>query len=178
VSLGSNRNVWFDLKSVEPARDQTLDEVRDAVTTAWTEQKTSEALTTEVAVTLDKLRAGTAFADAAAELNQFPVLSQPLTRNGDGTPVLNQTVAQAIFDGGPDHFGAAINGDGDQVIFHVVEVTPAATADATPTITQFIENSVRDGLYGDFQRGLLETAGYKVNQQALLNLLSLNTAGQ
>jgi peptidyl-prolyl cis-trans isomerase D len=178
VSLGSNRNVWFDLKSVEPARDQTLDEVRDAVTTAWTDQKTSEALTTEVAVTLDKLRAGTAFADAAAELNQFPVLSQPLTRNGDGTPVLNQTVAQAIFDGGPDHFGAAINGDGDQVIFHVVEVTPAATADATPTITQFIENSVRDGLYGDFQRGLLETAGYKVNQQALLNLLSLNTAGQ
>lgn len=178
VSLGSNRNVWFDLKSVEPARDQTLDEVRDAVAAAWTDQKTSEALTTEVAVTLDKLRAGMSFADAAAELNQFPVLSQPLSRNGDGTPVLNQTVAAAIFDGGPDHFGAAVNGDGDQVVFHVVEVTPATTADAAPTIRQFLENSMRDGLYGDFQRGLLETAGYKVNQQVLLNLLSLNTAGQ
>jgi peptidyl-prolyl cis-trans isomerase D len=178
VSLGSNRNVWFDLKSIEPARDQTLDEVRDAVTTAWTNQKTTEALTAEVAVTLDKLRAGKAFADVAAELNQFPVLSQPLTRSGDGTSVLNQTVAEAIFSGGPDHFGAAINGDGDQVVFHVVEVMPATIADAAPAVKQFIENSTRDGLYADFQRGLLETAGYKVNQQALLNLLSLNSAGQ
>ncbi len=178
VSLGSNRNVWFDLKSVEPARDQTLAEVRDAVAAAWTEQKTAEALTTEVAVTLDKLRAGTPFADAAAELNQFPVLSQPLTRNGDGTSVLNQAVAEAIFAGGPDHFGAALNGDGDQVIFRVVEVTPATTADAAPTLQQFIENSTRDGLYADFQRGLLETSGFRVNQQALLNLLSLNTAAQ
>lgn len=178
VSLGSNRNVWFDLKSIEPARDQTLDEVRDAVTTAWTNQKTTEALTAEVAVTLDKLRAGKAFADVAAELNQFPVLSQPLTRSGDGTSVLNQTVAEAIFSGGPDHFGAAINGDGDQVVFHVVEVMPATIADAAPAVKQFIENSTRDGLYADFQRGLLETAGYKVNQQALLSLLSLNSAGQ
>ena len=176
VSLGSNRNVWFDLKSVEPARDQTLDEVRDAVAAAWTGQKTSEALTTEVAVTLDKLRAGMSFADAAAELNQFPVLSQPLGRNGDGTSVINPAVAEAIFDGGPDHFGAALNGDGDQVVFHVVEVTPAE--EAAPNIKTFVENSMTDGLDSDFQRGLLNTADLKVNQQALMNLLSLNSTAQ
>lgn len=178
VSLGSNRNVWFDLKSVEPARDQTLAEVRDAVSAAWTAQKTSEALTTEVAVTLDKLRAGVPFADAAAALNQFPVLSQPLSRNGDGTTVLNQAVAAAIFDGGPDHFGAAQNGDGDQVIFHVVEITPADTAEAAANVKAFVSNSMTDGLDADFQRGLLDMAGLKVNQQALLNLLGLNSTAQ
>jgi len=178
VSLGSNRNVWFDLKSIEPARDQTLAEVRDAVVAAWTAQKTAEALTTEVAVTLDKLRAGTPFADAAAELNQFPVLSQPLSRSGDGTTVFNQAVAEAIFSGGPDHFGAAMNGDGDQVVFRVVEITPADTAAATPTIKTFVTNSMTDGLDADFQRGLLDIADLKVNQQALMNLLSLNSAAQ
>ena len=178
VSLGSNRNVWFDLKAVEPARDQTLDEVRDAVTAAWTAQKTSEALTTEVAVTLDKLKAGVPFADAAAELNQFPVLSQPLTRNGDGTTVLNQAVASAIFDGGPDHFGAALNGDGDQVIFHVVEIVPAETATSAANVTTFVQNSITDGLDSDFQRGLLDPATFKINQQALMSLLSLNSTAQ
>lgn len=178
VSLGSNRNVWFDLKAVEPARDQTLAEVRDAIVAAWTAQKTSEALTTEVAITLDKLRAGTPFADAAAALNQFPVLSQPLTRNGDGTTVLNQAVAQAIFEGGPDHFGAAQNGDGDQVVFRVVEITPAETTEATANVKAFVQNSMTDGLDSDFQRGLLDMAGLKVNQQALMNLLSLNSTAQ
>lgn len=178
VSLGSNRSVWFDLKSVEPARDQTLAEVRDAIVAAWTAQKTAEALTTEVAVTLDKLRAGTPFGDAAAALNQFPVLSQPLTRNGDGTTVINQTVAEAIFSGGPDHFGAALNGDGDQVVFRVVEITPAATTDAAASIKRFVENSMTDGLDADFQRGLLTAAGLKLNETALMNLLSLNSTAQ
>jgi peptidyl-prolyl cis-trans isomerase D len=178
VSLGSNRNVWFDLKSVEPARDQTLDEVRDAVAEAWTAKKTSEAITTEVAVTLDKLRAGTPFADAAAALNQFPVLSQPLGRNGDGTPVIDQAVGEAIFAGGPNHFGAAINGDGDQVVFHVVEVTPATVAEAAPSLKEFIDSSVRDSIYADFETGLRDQAGLKINQQALMNLLGLNTAAQ
>jgi peptidyl-prolyl cis-trans isomerase D len=178
VSLGSNRNIWFDLKAVEPARDQTLAEVRDAIVAAWTAQKTSEALTTEVAITLDKLRAGVPFADAAAALNQFPVLSQPLTRNGDGTPVLNQAVASAIFDGGPDHFGAAQNGDGDQVIFRVVEITPAETTEAAANVKTFVQNSMTDALDADFQRGLLDAAGLKVNQQALMSLLGLNTTAQ
>lgn len=178
VSLGSNRNIWFDLKAVEPARDQTLAEVRDAVSAAWTAQKTSEALTTEVAVTLDKLRAGVPFGDAAAALNQFPVLSQPLSRNGDGTTVLNQAVASAIFDGGPDHFGAAQNGDGDQVIFRVVEITPAETTEAAANVKTFVQNSMTDALDADFQRGLLDTADFKVNQQALMNLLSLNSTAQ
>lgn len=178
VSLGSNRNVWFDLKAVELARDQTLDEVRDAVVEAWTAQKTSEALTTEVAITLDKMRAGMSLIDAAADLNQFPVPSLPIGRDGDGTPVLNAAVAEAIFDGGPGHFGAAVNGDGDQVVFQVIEVTPAEVDGATAAIEQFVANSITDGLDADFQRGLLDLGELKVNQQVLTNLLSLNSTAQ
>jgi peptidyl-prolyl cis-trans isomerase D len=178
VSLGSNRNVWFDLKSVEAARDQTLDEVRDQLIETWTAQKTSEALTTEVAITLDKIRAGMSLVDAAAEINQYPVPSLPMGREGDGTPVLNPAGAEAIFAGGEGHFGAAVNGDGDQVVFQVVEITPADAGAVTPAVQQFVENSMNDGIDGDFQQGLLDMKSLRINRQALTNLLTLNSAVQ
>jgi len=178
VTLGSNSNVWFDLKSIEAARDQTLDEVRDAVTAAWTQKKTDEAITAEVDTIMQQLRDGTPFADIAVALNQFPILSQPLTRDGDGTSVLNQAVAQQIFNGGPIHFGSAVNGDGDHVIFQVVDVTAATSAEATPDSVKLIEDSTRDALYADFVAGLRDKAGLQLNQQALTQLLALDTTGQ
>ncbi|MBK8082901.1 MAG: SurA N-terminal domain-containing protein [Devosia sp.] len=178
VTLGSSSNVWFDLKVIEAARDQSLDEVRDAIVAAWTQQQTDEALNAEVDKVLEQLKAGTPFADIAVALNQFPILSQPLTRNGDGTSVLNEAVAQQIFNGGADHFGSAINGDGDHVVFQVVDVTVATSTDATPASIKFVEDSTRDALYADFVAGLRDKAGLQLNQQALNQLLALDTAGQ
>src|SRR5690606_27614789 len=48
VAISANNNVWFDLKAVDEARDQTLDEVRDALTAAWTAEKTEAAVQAEV----------------------------------------------------------------------------------------------------------------------------------
>ena len=123
----------------------------------------------------DQLKAGTPFADVAASINQFPILSPPLKRSGDGTTVLNQTVAAAIFDGGPEHFGSAVNGDGDHVVFQVVEVIPAP-ADAAQQARQFVENSTRDALYADFVNGLKDAAGLRINTQVLNQLLDTGTA--
>lgn len=175
IQISSTRNVWFDLTKVEPARDQTLAEVHDAVKTAWTNARTAEALTAEVTRLTDQLKSGTAFADVATSVGQFPILSQPLKRGGDGTTVLNDAVANEIFNGGPEHFGSAVNGDGDHVIFHVVEVN-AATADATPQVKEFVEGSTRDALYADFVNGLKTEAGLRINQQVMAQLLDAGTA--
>jgi peptidyl-prolyl cis-trans isomerase D len=169
IQLSSNRNVWFDLKQVDEARDQTLDEVRAAVTAAWTDAKTDEALAAEVTRLTDQLKAGTPFADVATSIGQFPILSQPLKRAGDGTTVLNQTVANEIFNGGPTHFGSAINGDGDHVVFQVVEVN-AGESEVTADIKKYIEESARDGLYSDFLTGLKGQAGLRINEQVLQQL--------
>lgn len=169
IQLSSNRNVWFDLKQVDEARDQTLDEVRDAVTTAWTDAKTNEAVAAEVAKLLEQVKSGTAFAEVASSIGQFPILSQPLKRSGDGTTVLNQTVANEIFNGGPTHFGSAVNGDGDHVVFQVVEVN-AGTADETADIKKFVEESNRDALYNDLLTGLKSKAGMRINDQVLKQL--------
>lgn len=177
ISLGSNLSVWFDLKTVDVARDQTLDEVRDAVDTAWTKVKTDAALQAEVDKALEELKAGKAFADVASELNQFPQISQPLKRSGDGTPVINDVVAHEIFNGGPDHVGTAINGDGDHVVFHVVEVIPATGA-VPDAAKKYVEDGTRDTLYADFVSGITSEAGTTINQQVLSSLLAIDTTAQ
>lgn len=177
VSLGANRNVWFDLKAVEPARDQTLDEVREEVVAAWTAGKTEEALVAEVKSIMERLKAGEAFADIALTLNQFPILSQPMSRNGDGTNVLNQEVAAAAFAGGEGHFGSAKNGDGDYVVFQVVEITPASEDAAAPA-RDFVEKASRETLYSDFVAGLRDEAGIRINRQTLDKIIALGSTGQ
>ena len=108
--------------------------------------------------------------DWSAVRAQFPILSQPIKRTGDGTPVLNQTVANEIFNGGPTHYGSAVNGDGDHVIFQVVEITEAA-ADATPQAKKVVEDSTREGIYSDFMAALKNEAGLRINQQVMTQLV-------
>ncbi len=177
VMLGSNFNLWFDIKAVDPVRDQTLAEVRDAVSAAWTQQKTNETVAAAVEGVMADLRAGTPFADVAVAANQFPQISQPLTRSGQAGDVLDDAVASAVFDGGATHFGSAENANGDRVVFQVVEVTPAA-ADAPDAARQFIEDGTRDSLYADFVAGLTAEAGLRTNQQLLNQILALDTTAQ
>ena len=160
VSLTGNQTLWFDLKSVAPARDQTLAEVHDAVAAAWTKQKTD---------------------DVAGALNQFPIISQPITRQGDkstggATTVLDAGVAQAAFDGGAGHYGYAIDSDGDYVIFQVAAITPATGTLSDQTKTAVL-NSVRDSQYGDFITALRQDDGLRINQGALNQVLALDPNG-
>lgn len=174
LSLSANNNIWFDLKSIDPARDQTLDEVRDKIAAAITKERTDAAVTAEVESIIQSLKDGAPFADVALQRNQFPILSQPMTRDGDGTPVLSRTVAAAAFAGGEGHFGSAVNDDGDNVIFQVVEITPAA-AGSIEQAKAYLEETTRQSLYSDFVTGLRDEAGIQENRQVLNQLLALDT---
>jgi peptidyl-prolyl cis-trans isomerase D len=175
ITISGNSNIWFDLDKVEPARDQTLDEVRDKVTAAWTDAKTDEALQAEVKAIIAELDSGKSFQDVAAARSQFATVSQPITRDGDKTAVLTQQVAETIFSRGPDSHGSAVDGDGEYLVYHVVDVTPA-TGEGDANIKNYLSNSLQNGLYSDFVAGLRDEDGIKINQQALSQLLNLDQA--
>lgn len=155
VTYGANYNLWFDLTAIDVARDQTLDEVREAVTTAWTDRKTDDALNAEVTAISAELDAGKPFAEVAASRSQFAMTSAPFTRDGDGTTILNQAVATAVFSAGADSHGWAVNGDGEYVVYHVVEVTPPSDAPAAE-ISTFLVEANRDALYADLIAGITD----------------------
>lgn len=174
IAPAGTRNIFFDLKAVDPARDQTMDEVKDALVLAITEERTAQAVADEVEKVLEELRTGAPIADVAVAHNQFPQLSQPITRNGDDTPVLTAQVAASAFAGGVGHFGAAQNEDGDYVVFQVVEVIQAAP-ETNEQARSFVSEAARNTLYSDFVTGLRDDFGVRVNQQAINQLLALDT---
>ncbi len=154
VAITATNNVWFDLSKVDEARDQTFDEVKDAVTKAWTDEQTAAALKDLVKSITDELDAGKTFQDVAAEHNQFATISSPITRDGDKTSVLNETVAEQIFSGGPDSHGSAVDADGAYVIYHVTDSTPATTSPDDAKIADFLRQSIAASVSADFVGGI------------------------
>ncbi|UJW86196.1 peptidylprolyl isomerase [Devosia sp. SL43] len=174
IPLAGNGNLYFDLTKVEPARDQTLDEVRDAVTEAMTTERTNDAILAATEEAVKRLDAGEALADIAASYNVFPQLSAPFTRFGAADGSIDGTVASAVFAGDATHHGSAVSGNGEFIVFQVVDLVQAEGPLEAAANDQ-LENEVRIGLYGDFVSAVRDEAGLRINQQALSQALALTT---
>jgi len=176
VALGANRNVWFDILSVEPSRDQTLDEVGDAIR----EQMLAERVDAELATLVDQIVAtlgtGQPFADVAISNQLILQQSEPLNRGGNGGASFSPQVIAAAFGGGTGHFGSARNTDGNYVVFHVSDVT-AGTEERIEASRDFIQNSILDSIYSEFIGGLRDETGLKINNQVLSQLLAIDANG-
>lgn len=176
VALNANLNVWFDIERVAPARDQTLDEVRDAINTAMLDERSADALIEQVEGIVAHLETGESIDDVGLTVGQFPQLSAPFNRGGSDA-VIDSAVASSAFSGGPDFFGSAQNGNGDYVIFHVEEVAQSEE-DAQQAARDFVNNAVVDSLYNDFLTALRDSAGVRINQGVLQQVLALDGGQQ
>lgn len=173
VTLGANLNVWFDLKSIIPARDQTIEEVGDDIRATITTQRVDEALNTRAVELVGEVENGAALIDAASARGLFPQLSQAFGRQGDGTPVIDAQVAAAAFNGGPGFVGSARNAEGDHVVFQIVDIANDGEEADQQTI-DFVDRAVLDGLYNAFTTSVREDAGLSINQTVLSQVLGLD----
>lgn len=174
VSLGANNNVYFELGKIEPARDQTFDEVKSTLLTTLTNERTKAALEAEAKSIVADLDSGTSIGVIASQHSQTTVTSPPFDRNGDGTPLISGQVATAAFLGGPNAHGWTLNGNGDYVVYQVSSTVPA-TGDADDKTKQFVEQAMRDNFYAEFIDGLRAEYGLQINNQALSAVLGLDT---
>ncbi|WP_240229233.1 peptidylprolyl isomerase [Devosia lacusdianchii] len=174
IPLAGNGNLYFDLSKIEPARDQTLDEVRDEVAAAFTAERVNDALLAATEEAVGRLDSGEALADVAASYNVFPQLSSPFTRFGAADGSIDGTVASAVFAGGADHHGTAVSQTGEFVVFQVVDLVPAE-GPLEEAANASLESEVRIGMYGDFITAVRDEARMTINQQALQQVLALNT---
>lgn len=174
IPLAGNGNLWFDLNAIEPARDQTLDEVRDQVAETMTTERVNNAIIAAQADAVARLDAGEALADVAAAYNVFPQLSAPFTRFGSSDGTIDGAVASAAFAGDASHHGSAVSQAGEFIVFQVTDLTePAAPLEASASAT--LENEARIGIYGDFVTAIRDDARMVINQQTLQQVLALNT---
>ncbi|WP_323016104.1 hypothetical protein, partial [Devosia sp.] len=103
-----------------------------------------------------------------------PQFSSPFGRFGATDGTIDATVASAVFAGGADHHGAAVSQNGDYIVFQVSDVTPADEAMDTGTVAS-LNNEARVGIYAEFVSAVRDSAGLRINQQALNDALALYT---
>lgn len=174
VVLSANHAVFFDLERIDPVRDLTLEEARDDLVKGWTNQAVSEATSAQADMVLERLEAGEALTDIGFSINQFAQLSSAFTRMGEIGTAIDQTVAGAAFAGGPGHHGATVNQSGEYVVFQVSDIG-VHEGGLEAAERQALEIEMQNVLFGDFVIGLRDTAGLRINQQALEQFLAANT---
>lgn len=174
VPLAGNANLWFDVTAIEPARDQTLDEVRDTLTQTMTTERVNNAILAAQAEAVKRLDNGEALADVAAAYNVFPQISAPFSRFGSEDGTIDSAVATAAFAGDATHHGSAVSRAGEFIVFQVTDLTEATGSLETAAAAQ-IENEARIGIYGDFVTAVRDDARMTINQQTLQQVLALNT---
>ncbi|WP_375460662.1 SurA N-terminal domain-containing protein [uncultured Enterovirga sp.] len=122
---------WFEVTAIEPAKDRTLDEVRDRVTEEWRANEVSTGLTAKARSLTERLDKGETMAAIAAELGLAVETATDLARgqpkDGLAPPVVTRIFATPV--------GRAASATGDDTTRFLFKVT-AATVPPFITSTQ------------------------------------------
>ncbi|TPJ35605.1 peptidyl-prolyl cis-trans isomerase [Mesorhizobium sp. B2-8-3] len=131
LTTADNGFVFYEVQSITPARDRTLDEVRKKVVADWTEAETDKRLDARAQELEKRLKAGTTLDIIAGELKLDKQTKRGLKREADDAD-FGKEGAAAMFGVGEGGTGliASPTGDG-QILFKVAEVFEPAGADGS-----------------------------------------------
>jgi peptidyl-prolyl cis-trans isomerase D len=162
--------VWFDVETITPAHDRPLDEVKDKVIARWREEEIAARLKTKATEILDKIKAGTSFADVAAA-EKLKVEWRPGIKRVGATPGLSAAAVAEVFRTPKDAAGHAEGGSPtEQLVFRVTEVkVPPLDPQAAEAqrIGDALKTRVAEDLVNQYIVSLQNDVGVSINQSAL-----------
>lgn len=174
LNVGSDSYLFYEVTSVTPARERTLEEVRARVVEDWTANERATRLDSRAAALEKQLADGKPLADIATELDLEVQTRRGLKRDANDADLGADGVAAA--------FGVARGGSGvvpapdgaSRLVFRVVEVIQPVNAgpDAVPEEAQRalatrISNDLLDQLVTRLQSQYSVTVDRNAIQQAL-----------
>jgi len=167
VHIGRDGYAWFDLEEVIPARDRTLDEVRDEVAADWTAEQQRVALAAKAAELKDRVKKGAKLADIAGELGLVVETKTGLSRSTQDAALSEAAIAAAF--GGPNGHVANAAGMGSegQILMQVTAVDDSAPANALDNDSRQIEAIARasgDDILDQMVATLQSVYGVSINQ--------------
>ena len=151
LNHGRSGFVWYEVEGVTPARDRTLDEVRDAVVAAWTTRERTDRLAQKAGELEKRLESGTTLDEIARDLELEKQVKRGLKRGADDADI-GKAGVNAAFSVKQGETGLVPGPSGqEQILFRVTEVFEPAGASA-----QSIPEAERRQLTGAFSDDLLE----------------------
>jgi peptidyl-prolyl cis-trans isomerase D len=168
VATRDGGHVWFEIAAVEPARQRSFEEVKDAVEAAVKTEKLQKALQAKADELIEKLRAGASLEDIAKENGAKLERANGVKRAPH--PNLATAAILAIFDVAKHGAGSAAV-EGGRLVFQVKDATTPAYDPAAPD-AKVVAEQVRPTFVNDILEqyvGALEKAfNVTIDHKALL----------
>jgi len=168
LQLPTGGYLWFDVTGITPARDRTLEEVKDKVEARWRDDEIAKRLQAKADDMVGKLNAGTALDQLATESGIKVVTAADLQRGKPGGFAPAKLVEAAF----KTPKGVPASAEGDQAaarfVFRVTDVVdPSLDPIASKQLTTSLQSSYSDDAVGAYVTRLETDLGVTFNQQAL-----------
>lgn len=167
--------IWYEVAGITPERDRTLDEVKQEIETRWRTDQVGNILRAKAAEMLDKLKAGTPFAELASAAG-LKIETQADIKRGNAAAPFSARTVDAIFRTAKDGFGTAeAAAIGEQVVFRVTDVTMPEIDEKSEEVTRIRDNlnrSFSEDVFGGYLAYLQRQVGVSINENALKQIVS------
>jgi peptidyl-prolyl cis-trans isomerase D len=162
--------LWFEVVSVKPARDRTLDEVKAEVEQRWRDAQVGELVKQKAAALIEKIKGGASLADAAKADGLAVKTTFGLKRAGSAGG-LAPSVVQAVFRAQKGTTGSAEGANPTEwVVFHLTDITvPPAVADTPEAkrVEDTMKRALTEDLLSQYVLRLQSDIGATINMDAL-----------
>jgi peptidyl-prolyl cis-trans isomerase D len=145
--------VWFDVTNIEPARDRTLDEVKDEVTRQWRENTIADRLAERARQFVERLGKGESLETLAADAGVSTKMVTELTRRSPKDDLSADVVAR-IFATPVRQAAHAATGPDTRAVFVVTEAMVPPLMRTTQE-AQRLEDQLRAALSDDLMAQFL-----------------------
>jgi peptidyl-prolyl cis-trans isomerase D len=174
LTLGASGFVFYEVKAITPARDRTLDEVREKATADWIAAETDRLFSTRAAELEKRAKDSGSLDQVATELGLEKQTKRGLKRGADDVD-LGPDGASAIFAVTEGGSGVTTPAEGDtRILFRVTEVFeptgagPEAISDENrKAYASGMADDLLDQLVGRLQSEFVVTSNPAAIQQAL-----------
>lgn len=164
-----NGFVWYEVTGITPARDRSLDEVKDQLVERWRNQEIAGRLRAKATEMIDKMKAGTSFADVAAASNLKVDTATNLRRN-QPPEALSARVLDDVFRTPKGETGSVeAERPGERIVFRVTDVVEPKMDPNSPEakrISDALTRALKDDVLGEYIVQLQKDLGTTINEQA------------
>jgi peptidyl-prolyl cis-trans isomerase D len=170
VNANPSGFIWYEVGKVTPARERSLDEVRERVVADWKVATANKNLATKAAEIRKAVEGGRSLDEVAKELSLTKQTKRGLKRGVEDGDLGNDGV-EAAFGGANGYTAAVPNAAGDQqTVLKVTEVFAPADLSASAVEAnqkKALENGLADDLLDQLVARLKEIYPVKTNNAAL-----------
>ena len=134
-------SVWYEVLEITPARDRTLDEVKDRLTTDWISQEKATLVAKKAEELMKKVESGTSLQDVSIEIGA-PLAETALLKRGASDPTFPAAATTAGFSGDDKTIAIANSNDPlNKILLQVTEVKRAEAQKVDDAVQREIDQA-------------------------------------